>query len=49
MRKVVLVGMLLLATAVWGWTFVVVKDAVDEKNCSVTLCGSRDIAASCGR
>jgi hypothetical protein len=28
MRKGVLVGMLLLATAVWGWTFVVVKDAV---------------------
>lgn len=28
MRKAALVGLMLLATAVWGWTFVVVKEAV---------------------
>lgn len=31
MRRLWLIGMLLAATAVWGWTFVVVKDAVEAQ------------------
>ena len=58
MRRLGLVGMLLAATAVWGWTFTVVKDAVEVQHYGViaflairfaigsALLGARRFAAS---